>query len=81
MAAEEERILKIKKAFLEYAKRNELSAFVTPYYLAKQFLPEESLFLKMEVIQNLINVGIVKIIKEKWIITNTGYQSLCSIQK
>jgi hypothetical protein len=76
MAAEENIILKIKKAFLEYAKRNELSAFSTPYFLAKQFLPEESLFLKMEVIQKLIDAGIVKIIKDKWVITNTGYQSL-----
>jgi hypothetical protein len=76
MAAEDPKILKIKIAFLQYAKKNELSAFSTPYYLAKQILPEESLFLKMEIIQNLIDAGIIKIIKDKWIITNTGYQSL-----
>jgi hypothetical protein len=39
MAAEDPKILKIKIAFLQYAKKNELSAFSTPYYLAKQILP------------------------------------------
>jgi hypothetical protein len=66
----------IKRAFLEYAKKYELSAFATPYYLAKQFLPEGSLFLKMQVILSLIDSGIVRMIEDKWIITNTGYQSL-----
>jgi hypothetical protein len=42
MVTEEE----IKQVFLEYARQNELSAFDTPYYFAKQILPNESLFLK-----------------------------------
>jgi hypothetical protein len=37
---------KIMKAFFEYAQDNELSAFNTSYYFAKQILPDESLLLK-----------------------------------
>jgi hypothetical protein len=39
-----------RKAFSKYLQGNELPAFATTYYLAKQFLVEENLFLKMEVI-------------------------------
>jgi hypothetical protein len=76
MTTEEEKSQEIRKAFLQYAKENELTAFATPYYLAKQFLPDESLFLKMQIIRDLIDTGILKMIKEKWIITNTGYHYL-----
>jgi hypothetical protein len=63
METEDTRAQEIRKGFLEYAKRNELSAFATPYFLAKQFLPDESLFLKMQCITNLIELGILKMIK------------------
>jgi hypothetical protein len=76
METEDTRAQEIRKAFLQYAKENELSAFNTPYYLAKQFFPDDSLFLKMQIIQDLIDSGILKMIKEKWIITNTGYHYL-----
>ena len=54
MTTEEERIQEIKKAFLEYAKENELSAFDTPQYFAKQILPNVSFILKIKVIGDLI---------------------------
>jgi hypothetical protein len=63
MATEE-----IKQAFLKYAKENELSAFNTPYYFAKQILSNESLFLKMKIIEELMESGIMQMINEKWVI-------------
>jgi predicted metal-binding protein len=59
---------KIMKAFFEYAQDNELSAFNTSYYFAKQILPDESLLLKQCIIMDLIKSGIMQIIDEKWII-------------
>jgi hypothetical protein len=58
----------IKRAFLEYAKKNELSAFNTPYYFAKQILPDESLFLKQCVIEELKEAGIMVVSNKKWVI-------------
>jgi hypothetical protein len=69
MAAEDERLQEIRKVFFEYAKGNELPAFGTPYFFAKQFLPNESLFLKMQVIRYLIDSRVMKIVNEKWITT------------
>ena len=64
----EERAQEIRKTFLEYARQNELSAFSTAYYFAKQFMPEEDLFLKMRIIENLKEAGIMQIRGDKWII-------------
>ncbi len=44
---EEDKIKEIRHAFFEYAKENELSAFDTPYYFAKQLLPDESFNLSL----------------------------------
>jgi hypothetical protein len=52
MATEEERVQEIRQAFFEYAKENELSAFDTSGYFARQILPDESFFLKAKVIEN-----------------------------
>ena len=57
----------IKQAFLEYAKENELSAFDTSYYFAKQILPNESLFLKQCITQDLIEAGIMRMVNQKWV--------------
>jgi hypothetical protein len=54
MTKEEERIQEIRKAFFEYAKENELSAFDTPHYFAKQILPTEAFPLKTKVIGDVI---------------------------
>lgn len=68
MATEVERKEEIKKAFFEYAAHNTLSAFGTPDYFAKQILPEESFFLKANVITDLIESGVIVMKGEKWII-------------
>jgi len=68
MATEEERKEEIKKAFFEYATHNTFSAFDTPGYFARQILPQESFFLKADVIQDLIDSGVMVIRGEKWII-------------
>jgi hypothetical protein len=54
MTTEEEKIQETRKAFLEYAKENELSAFDTPHYFAKQILPNVSFPLKIKVIGDMI---------------------------
>ena len=59
MTMEEEKIQEIKKAFLEYAKENELSAFDTPQYFAKQILPKVSFPLKIKVISELIESELI----------------------
>jgi hypothetical protein len=51
---EEEKIHEIKEAFFEYAKENDLSAFDTPHYFAKQILPDVSFPLKIKVTGDLI---------------------------
>jgi len=58
----------IFKALLDYASKNELSAFDTPSYFARQILPEESFFLKVKVISDLIELDIMIMDKEKRII-------------
>ena len=68
MTTEEERAQEIRQASLEYARKNELSAFNTAYYFAKQFLLKEDLFLKMKVIENLKGTGKMQIRGDKWII-------------
>ena len=68
MATEEERKEKIKKAFFEYAAHNTLSAFDTPGYFARQILPEESFFLKANVISDLIESGFMIMRSERWVI-------------
>lgn len=68
MDPEEQRKEEIKRAFLEYAKNNELSAFNTISYYARQFLPEESFFLKRQVINELIDSGVLVIENEKYVI-------------
>jgi hypothetical protein len=59
MTMEEERIQEIRKAFFEYAKENDLSAFDTPYYFAKQILPYVSFPLKIKVIGELIESELI----------------------
>ena len=71
MATEEERKEEIEKSFFEYAAHNTLSAFDTPGYFARQILPQESFFLKADVIQDLIDSGVMVIRGEKWIIKNS----------
>ena len=68
MASQEERKEEVKKAFFEYAAHNQLSAFDTPGYFARQILPEESFFFKADVIQDLIESGVMVIRGERWII-------------
>jgi hypothetical protein len=58
----------IKKAFFEYAAHNELLAIDTPGYFAKQILPDASFYKKANVIQDLIDNGIMVIKGDKWFI-------------
>lgn len=68
MATEEEKTQEIKKTFFEYTAHNALSACDTPGYFARQILPEESFFLKANVIADLIELGEMVMRGEKWII-------------
>jgi hypothetical protein len=68
MVTEEERKEEIKKAFFEYAAHNTLSAFDTSGYFARQILPDKSFFLKANLIQYLIDSGVMVMRGEKWII-------------
>jgi hypothetical protein len=43
-------------------------AIDTPGYFARQILPDESFFLKANVVQDLIDSGVMVIRGEKWII-------------
>jgi len=70
MRTEEEKVEKIKQAFFEYAKENELSAFDTSNYFARQILPEESFYLRRSVIENLIESGDMVADNGKWVIKN-----------
>ena len=71
MLAAECRIQGIKYAFLEYAKENELSAFDTSHYFAKQILPNESFHLKIKVIADLIESEIMVEDNKRLILKNT----------
>jgi hypothetical protein len=57
MATEKEKVEKIKQVFFEYARENELSAFDTSSYFARQILPDESFVLRRKVIENPIELG------------------------
>jgi hypothetical protein len=58
----------IRKAFFEYAAHNELSSYDTPGYYARQILPDAPFFAKANVIQDLIDTGIMVIRGDKWFI-------------
>jgi hypothetical protein len=47
------------KAFFEYAAHNSLSAFDTPGYYTRRILPGEFFFLKANIIQDLIDSGVM----------------------
>jgi hypothetical protein len=64
MISEEE----IRKAFFEYAAHNELSAYDTPGYFARQILPDASFYAKANVIQDLIESGVMVIRSDHWFI-------------
>jgi len=64
MVTEEE----IRKAFYEYAEHNELLAIDTPGYYARQILPDAPFFAKANVIQGLIDNGIMVIRGDRWFI-------------
>jgi len=68
MPTEEERKEIIKKAFLEYAKEHELPDINTMSFYARQFLPEESFFLKRQVLNELIESGVMVSRNGKWLI-------------
>jgi hypothetical protein len=68
MTTEDERRLEIVQALREYSKSTDLSAFYTPHYFSRQIVPDESYFLKCEVISNLIESGIMVMVGEKWVI-------------
>ncbi len=65
-----EKVERIKQAFFEYAKENELSAFDTSSYFARQILPDESFILRRKVIEDLIESGNMVADIGKWIIKN-----------
>lgn len=64
----EAREQKIRHAFLEYARDNELPVFNTSYYFARQILPEESIVLKHCIVTCLLESGGMQIVDENWII-------------
>lgn len=66
METEENKSQEIRRAFIEYAKENELPLFATPYYYAKQILPKEDLFFKMQVISDLIESGVMEMVNKKF---------------
>jgi hypothetical protein len=70
MTTEEGKVREIRRAFFKYAKENELSAFDTSGYFARQILPGKSFFLKVKVIDNLIESGGMVMVNRKWVIKN-----------
>jgi hypothetical protein len=64
----EEREQKIRRAFFEYARDNELPAFNTSHYFARQILSDESIVLKHCIITCLILSDNTQMVDEKWII-------------
>ena len=68
MPTEEERKQIIKLAFLEYAQEHELPDVNTMSFYSRQFLPDESFFLKREVFNELIESGVMISRNGKWII-------------
>lgn len=69
MPTEEERKQIIKLSFLEYTQEHELPDVNTMSFYSRQFLPDESFFLKREVLNELIESGIMISKNGKWIIT------------
>ena len=66
MDPEEQRKQEIRKVFLEYAQKNEMPDINTMSYYSRQFLPEESFFLKREVINELRESGVMVSRNGKW---------------
>ena len=64
----EAREQKIRNAFFEYARDNELPVFNTSYYFARQILPDESIVLKHCIVTCLFDSGGMQIVDENWII-------------
>jgi hypothetical protein len=64
----EEREHKIRMAFFEYARDNELPVFNTSFYFARKVLPDESIVLKHCIITCLMESGDMQIIGENWVI-------------
>jgi hypothetical protein len=64
----EEREQKIRMAFFEYARDNELPVFNTSFYFARKVLPDESIVLKHCIITCLMESGDMQIIGENWVI-------------
>ena len=67
MPTEEERKQIIKLAFLEYAQEHELPDINTMSFYARQFLPDESFFLKRQVLSELIESRVMISGNGKWI--------------
>lgn len=76
MITEEEKVEKIKQAFFEYAKENELSAFNTSNYFARQIMLDESFFLRRKAIDDLIESGDMVVDGEKWVIKNLDFLAI-----
>jgi len=68
MDPEEQRKQKIKLAFLEYAQEHELPDVNTMSFYSRQFLPDESFLLKRQVLNELIESGVMISGNGKWII-------------
>jgi len=68
MDPEDQQKQKIKLAFLEYAHEHELPNVNTMSYYSRQFLPEESFFLKRDVLNELIESGVMISRNGKWIL-------------
>jgi hypothetical protein len=64
----EAREQKVRHAFFEYARDNELPVFNTSYYFARQILPDESIVLKHCIVTCLLESESTQIVDEKWII-------------
>lgn len=64
----EAREQKIRHAFFEYARDNELPVFNTSYYFARQILPDKSIVLKHCIVTCLLESGGMDIVDENWII-------------
>ena len=67
MPTEEERKQIIKLAFLEYAHEHELPDINTMSFYARQFLSDESFFLKRQVLNELIESRVMISGNGKWI--------------
>jgi hypothetical protein len=68
MPTEEERKQKIRKAFFQYAQENDMPDINTMSYYSRQFLPDESFFMKRQVLNELIESGIMVSRNGKWLI-------------